>query len=141
MMACQGGGTATARPIRHHATRGPALLGLVVMALLIGCRAAPSSDAPGPVYVGPPPNFVVIVVDDLRWDHIGVAGHPFVQTPAIDQLARDGAMFDNAFATTPLCSPGRASLLTGLYPHTHGITDNTGHSIESHQLPTFARDL
>ncbi len=66
MMACQGGGTATARPIRHHATRGPALLGLVVMALLVGCRAAPSSDAPGPVYVGPPPNFVVIVVDDLR---------------------------------------------------------------------------
>ncbi len=70
-----------------------------------------------------------------------MSGHPFVQTPAIDQLARDGAMFDNEFATTPLCSPGRASLLTGLYPHTHGITDNTDHSIENHHLPTFARDL
>ena len=130
-----------ARPVRHHATPRPALLVVGAMALLVGCRAAPSSDALGPVYVGPPPNIVVIVVDDLRWDDIGVAGHPFVQTPAIDQLAREGAMFDNAFATTPLCSPGRASLLTGLYPHTHGITDNTDHSIESHQLPTFARDL
>ena len=110
------------------------------MLLLAGCRG-PASGPQGSVYTGPPPNILVIVVDDLRWDDIAVAGHPFVQTPAIDRLAREGAIFDNAFVTTPLCSPSRASILTGLYPHTHGVTDNTDHSIESHQLPTFARDL
>ena len=111
---------------------------LAVLLLPAGCRQPVPS---APVYLGPPPNIVVIVVDDLRWDDIGVAGHPFVQTPAIDRLAREGAMFENAFVTTPLCSPGRASVLTGLYPHAHGITDNTDHSVESHQLPTFPVEL
>jgi len=61
---------------------------------------------------GRPPNVVVILVDDLRWDDIGIAGHPFAQTPAIDRLAREGTRFLNAFATTPLCSPSRAAILT-----------------------------
>ena len=128
-------------------TRMTRVLSLRVWALLpmlllpTGCREPVPSRDQGPIYLGPPPNILVIVVDDLRWDDIGVAGHPFVQTPAIDRLAREGALFENAFVTTPLCSPGRASILTGLYPHAHGITDNTDHSVESHQLPTFARDL
>ena len=53
----------------------------------------------------------------------------------MDRIAREGARFLNAFATTPLCSPSRASFLTGLYPHTHGITDNTARA--SHKLLTF----
>ena len=95
----------------------------------------------GAAETSPPPNLVVIVVDDLRWDEIGCAGHPFVQTPHIDRIAREGARFLNAFATTPLCSPVRASLLTGLYPHSHGILDNTNRSARSHQLKTFPRAL
>ena len=87
------------------------------------------------------PNIVVVVVDDLRWDELGVAGHPFVKTPHIDRIAREGARFANAFATTPLCSPSRASLLTGLYARTHGIVDNTDRSERSHQLATFPRAL
>ncbi|MFQ5893637.1 MAG: sulfatase-like hydrolase/transferase, partial [Nitrospinota bacterium] len=87
------------------------------------------------------PNIVVIVVDDLRWDDIGVAGHAFVKTPNIDRIAREGARFLNAFATTPLCSPSRASILTGRYPHSHGIIDNTDRSAASHRLHTFARPL
>lgn len=87
------------------------------------------------------PNIVVLLVDDLRWDDIGVAGHPFVETPAIDRVAREGARFLNAFATTPLCSPSRASFLTGLYAHTHGITDNLARDEASHALPTFPRAL
>jgi N-acetylglucosamine-6-sulfatase len=86
-----------------------------------------------------PPNIVVVLVDDLRWDEIRAAGHPFVDTPNMDRLAREGARFLNAFATTPLCSPSRATFLTGQYPHTNGIVDNTARP--SHQLPTFPRNL
>jgi N-acetylglucosamine-6-sulfatase len=57
----------------------------------------------------------------------------------MDRLAREGIRFVNAFATTPLCSPSRASLLTGQYARTHGIIDNTARS--SHDLPTFPREL
>ncbi|HUT93379.1 MAG TPA: sulfatase [Thermoguttaceae bacterium] len=89
----------------------------------------------------PRPNMVVILVDDLRWDEIGCAGHPFVKTPHVDRVGREGARFLNAFATTPLCSPVRASLLTGLYAHGHGIRDNTNRSAQSHQLVTFPRTL
>ena len=89
----------------------------------------------------PRPNIVVIVVDDLRWDEIGCAGHPFAETPHVDRVAREGARFLNAFATTPLCSPVRASLLTGRYTHGHGILDNTNRSAQSHQLVTFPRML
>ncbi|MEJ2207186.1 MAG: sulfatase-like hydrolase/transferase, partial [Gemmatimonadota bacterium] len=66
------------------------------------------------------PNIVVVVVDDMRFDEMGVAGHPYLETPHIDQLARDGALFTRAFHAVPLCSPNRASLLTGQYPSRHG---------------------
>jgi N-acetylglucosamine-6-sulfatase len=89
----------------------------------------------------PPPNIVFILIDDLRWDELGCAGHPFIKTPNIDRIAREGAMFRNAFMTTPLCSPSRASFLTGQYAHTHGITDNVDRSGASHQLMTFPRLL
>lgn len=61
------------------------------------------------------PNIIVILVDDVRWDGLGVTGHPFVETPNIDRLAEEGVLFRNAFVTTPLCSPSRASFLTGRY--------------------------
>ena len=80
-------------------------------------------------------------MDDLRWDDLGVAGHPFAQTPTIDQLAREGTRFLNAFATTPLCSPSRAAILTGQYVHTNGIIDNTARDSASHRLGTFVIPL
>ncbi|MCI0486328.1 MAG: sulfatase [Blastocatellia bacterium] len=83
------------------------------------------------------PNIVFILIDDLRWDELGYAGHPFIKTPNIDRIAREGALFRNAFITTPLCSPSRASFLTGQYAHTHGITDNVDRSAASHNLATF----
>jgi N-acetylglucosamine-6-sulfatase len=88
-----------------------------------------------------PPNIVFVLVDDLRWDDLGCAGHPFVQTPHIDRVAHEGARFLNAFATTPLCSPSRGTILTGQYAHSHGIIDNTERSKQSHRLKTFPQEL
>ena len=83
------------------------------------------------------PNIIFILVDDLRWDELGITGHPFIKTPHLDRIGSEGAMFRNAFMTTPLCSPSRASFLTGQYAHTHGITDNVDRSVASHKLLTF----
>jgi N-acetylglucosamine-6-sulfatase len=87
------------------------------------------------------PNIVFILVDDLRWDELGITGHPFIKTPNIDRIGKEGVLFRNAFMTTPLCSPSRASFLTGQYAHTHGITDNVDRSAASHGLVTFPRLL
>jgi N-acetylglucosamine-6-sulfatase len=101
--------------------------------IVAGCTAAP---APAPESQPPGrPNFVFVLVDDMRWDEVRAAGHPFIDTPNMDRLAREGARFLNAFAVTPLCSPSRASFLTGRYPHTNGIIDNTARP--SHALPAF----
>lgn len=69
-------------------------------------------------------NLVFILSDDHRYDFMSCAGHPFVRTPNLDRMARGGVRFRNAFVTTSLCSPSRASILTGLYVHAHGVTDN-----------------
>ena len=87
------------------------------------------------------PNFLLVVVDDLRFDDFGAAGHPFARTPHLDRVAREGAQFRGFFAVTPLCSPSRANILTGLETRHHGILDNTDRSPRSHALPTFARAL
>ncbi len=89
----------------------------------------------------PRPNFVFILCDDLRFNALGYSGHPFVKTPNIDRIAREGAVFTHAFATTPLCSPSRASYLTGRYVRSHGVTDNTDHNELSHKLITWPRML
>jgi len=70
------------------------------------------------------PNIVFILTDDQRYDAMGCMGHPFLQTPHMDRIAREGARFANAFVTTSLCSPSRASILTGKYVHMHGIRGN-----------------
>jgi N-acetylglucosamine-6-sulfatase len=109
------------------------ILLLLLLTMVSACSGGGSPERP--------PNIVVVVVDDVRWDDIAVAGHPFVETPNIDRLANEGARFLNAFAATPLCSPSRATILTGQYAHTHGITDNTARDAASHRLPTFAIPL
>ena len=71
-----------------------------------------------------PRNVVFILTDDHRYDAMGLAGHPFLQTPHLDSLASNGAHLKNSFVTTSLCSPSRASILTGLYTHKHRVIDN-----------------
>lgn len=71
------------------------------------------------------PNIIFILSDDHRYDFMGFTGKvPWLKTPSIDQLAAEGVHFSNAFVTTSLCSPSRASILTGLYSHSHTIVDN-----------------
>lgn len=70
------------------------------------------------------PNVLFILCDDLRPAALGCYGSQHVKTPNIDRLANEGVRFENAFCTTSLCSPSRASILSGLYAHTHGVTNN-----------------
>ncbi len=87
------------------------------------------------------PNFLVVVLDDVRFDDFGFAGQPFVRTPNFDRVAREGMRFVNAFAPIPLCSPNRACILTGQYAHSHGVIDNSDSGPRSHQLDTFPMAL
>lgn len=70
------------------------------------------------------PNVLFVLCDDIRHDALGIAGHPHLKTPNIDKLAIEGSWFKNTFCTTSLCSPSRASILSGLYAHTHGVVNN-----------------
>lgn len=70
-----------------------------------------------------PPNIIFILNDDQRYDAMGFLD-PALETPNMDRIAREGVYFPNAFVTTALCSPSRASILTGQYMHNHGIADN-----------------
>ena len=72
------------------------------------------------------PNIIFILTDDHRWDALGFAGNPIIQTPEMDRLAEDGKFFENAFVTTPICAASRASILTGMYERTHGYTFGQG---------------
>src|SRR6266567_7896482 len=72
-----------------------------------------------------PRNILFILSDDHRYDAMGfLKGQKFLETPHLDSLARDGVHCKNAFVTTALCSPSRASILTGLYAHRHRVVDN-----------------
>jgi len=77
------------------------------------------------VPVDKPRNVIFIIVDDQRYDALGfLKSQTFIQTPNLDRLAAGGAYLPNAFVTTSLCSPSRASVLTGLYAHKHKVIDN-----------------
>ena len=87
------------------------------------------------------PNFLIILIDDLRFDEFGAGGHPYMKTPNVDRIAREGVMFERAFHTTPICSPNRASVLTGQYASRHGIIDNVARDAASHRLPNYHLEL
>ncbi|WP_455631878.1 sulfatase family protein [Parabacteroides sp.] len=73
-----------------------------------------------------PLNVVFILSDDHRYDYMGFMGTiPWLETPCMDRMAKEGAHIKNAFVTTSLSSPSRASILTGMYSHSHKVVDNT----------------
>lgn len=73
-----------------------------------------------PLVAGEKPNLVLIIADDMNWDDCGVYGHPSIKTPNIDALAKSGITFQHAYLTANSCSPSRASIITGRYPHNTG---------------------
>jgi arylsulfatase A-like enzyme len=94
----------------------PFLRSLACLAALVAASAAAAK----------PPNIVFFLVDDLGQRDLGCYGSSFYETPNIDRLARDGARFTDAYAACPVCSPTRASILTGQWPQRTGVTDFIG---------------
>jgi len=91
------------------------------------------------------PNILLIFVDQQRVDTIGCYGHPICETPVLDRLALRGTRFTRAYSCCGLCSPARSSVMTGRYPHNHGVLTNT-HDWQSRRfldpsIPTFAHML
>ena len=72
------------------------------------------------------PNVLLIVCDQLRADHVGFGGSPYIRTPNLDRLAARGRVFERAHVANPICMPNRASMLTGRSPSAHGLADNSG---------------
>lgn len=90
---------------------------LVLISVLL-CGLAPAAERP--------PNIIFFLADDLGQRDLGAYGSTFYETPNIDRLAKDGAKFTDAYAACPVCSPTRASILTGQWPERTGITDYIG---------------
>lgn len=79
----------------------------------------------------PQPNIILIMTDDLGWGDVGFNGHPHIKTPHLDRLAAQGVVFDRFYSASAVCSPTRASVLTGRHPTRLGImTANSGHMLE-----------
>ena len=72
---------------------------------------------------GDPPNIVFIIADDMEWDDAGCYGHSVVLTPNLDKMAAEGMLFSHGFVTSSSCSPSRASIITGKYPHNTGAEE------------------
>jgi arylsulfatase A-like enzyme len=100
--------------------------GLVVL-VIVATAGSFQADSRDMQPAARPRNIIFILSDDHRYDFMGFhpAAPEWLQTPALDRLAAGGAHLANAFVTTALCSPSRASILTGRYAHRHGVVDNT----------------
>ncbi len=107
------------------------VLTYVMLALLVGCGTQQDAG---------PPNIIVIITDDHRHDFLGSVSPNFMETPNLDRLAAEGIRFSNAFVTTSLCSPARATYLTGVHAHTHKVVINEDMDI-TEATPTIAQRL
>jgi arylsulfatase A-like enzyme len=99
-------------------------------------RPRPSPSGPG---TATGPSVILIVADSLRADHVGAYGSTTAQTPAIDRLAKDGVVFENAFAISTWTRPSVATILTSLYPSSHGVQRKTDSLPEA--APTLAESM
>lgn len=87
------------------------------------------------------PNVIYILADDLGWSELGAYGNDFNETPNLDRLARQGMRFTDAYAAAPVCTPMRASLMTGQYPARVGLTDYLRADDKKHLSPSAHRSV
>lgn len=87
-----------------------------------------------------PPNIIYLLSDQHRHDALGCAGNPVVQTPNLDRMASEGVRFTRTYCQSPICQPSRASVLTGLYAHQHGLSTNFRGDFDP-EWDTLARHL
>lgn len=104
---------------------------LSLLVLLLACKLL--------MHAQDRPNIIFFLIDDQRYDHLSMLEHPFIETPNIDKLVKGGVYFDEAFVTTSLCSPSRASIVTGQYAHTHNVIDND--TDLNPNTPTYPQEL
>jgi N-sulfoglucosamine sulfohydrolase len=110
----------------EQCSRTASVVARLLLLLLVGAAMACGGQAreDGELRAATPgaerPNMVLIIADDMSWDDVGAYGHPTIRTPHLDRLAREGMRFDQAFVTISSCSPSRASIITGRYPHNTG---------------------
>ncbi|MBN9121926.1 MAG: sulfatase [Planctomycetes bacterium] len=113
------------------------------MRLLLSFAVALSLAFGSPLSAADRPNVIVMMTDDQRHDFMSCAGHPFIQTPNTDRIAKEGYRYTNMFVTNALCAPSRATLLTGQYSHANGVRDNLGSKLNPNApwLPDELRRL
>ena len=87
------------------------------------------------------PNVLFIVVDTLRADHLSCYGYARQTSPRLDRFAQEGALFENAYSTSSWTAPSHASLLTGRYPHEHGVETKTPYALSDGRYPTLSEAL
>jgi alpha-L-rhamnosidase len=118
-----------------------ALLFLPLLALAVPIQATDGRDGTPQLKPGIKPNIIFILTDDHRTSAMSYAGNKIIQTPEMDRLCQEGAYFKNAFATTPICSASRASILSGLQERTHKYTFYTGPMREEYMLNSYPKVL
>ena len=104
---------------------------LAIIALIASAASAQASSGRVPANSSNEldrPNVILMLIDDLGWADLGLTGSTFYETPNVDALAKEGVFFSNAYAANPVCSPTRASILTGKYPSRFGLTNHSGYS-------------
>lgn len=115
-----------------HVLRQRARSALFVLAMMAGHFLSGTA-------LAAPPNLLFILTDQHRQDGVGAYGKSPVRTPNLDRLAGEGVRFNRSYTAQPVCSPNRASILTGLYPHAHGVLENTWSLTP--RIPTLAKFL
>jgi len=129
------------KKVHRHSNCRNSIMGMISAAVATGIICLTVSAVAEAAKVNPieQPNIIFILGDNHNAKTMSFVGHPFIQTPGMDRLAREGIFFENTFNTTSLCSPSRASLLTGAYAHRHGVKNN--HTPWTGEVPTFLEHL
>lgn len=127
----------TPHPMHNVALRRSIALACGAASALLPLSATASGDGPE----NAPPDILFVLLDDLRWDALSFLGHPYIETPNIDRLRERGAWMENAFVTTSICCPSRATFLTGTYANRHGVIDNETSEYNPEVTPPLTRYL